>query len=165
VRCFVACFLRPVAAEHLAAALPEIPGCRRVAAANLHVTLHFIGNLDAGAACELQALVETLDGVATIARVLEVTGFPRPDRARTAVATLAVDDRLLAWQQRLAEAWPTGEDRRFRPHVTLGRAKRPTSVAAAPGLEDLEIGLQPPGLYVSETLPEGARYSRFQPSG
>jgi 2'-5' RNA ligase len=61
----------------------------------------------------------------------------------------------------LARHWPTGETRRFDPHVTLARSRSAVRLPALPVVADLAVALGPPAAYVSETLPAGARYRRL----
>jgi 2'-5' RNA ligase len=158
LRCFIACFLCPASAQKLAAAVPDVPGCRRVPAANLHLTLHFVGAVEPGRAEDVVALAAALDGEPSRASVLEIVGLPRRGRPRSVVGVLEVDPVLSRWRDVLLERWPTGERRGFLPHVTLLRSKRRIRVPPMPDLAGEPIDLLPPAAYVSETLPEGAHY-------
>lgn len=125
---------------------------------NYHVTLLFAGQIDDGAARALAALVARLDGAGTIASVTRIGGFPAGRRARILAAELAPDPRVLEWQQALCAGWPAAaEERPFKAHVTLARARQALSLpeSAEPGLS---VRLRPPALFESLTLPEGARY-------
>jgi 2'-5' RNA ligase len=171
LRCFVACFLRPESAAALAALVPEWPGCRRVPAENLHVTLHFVGTLapyrnaigDRNAtgdrsAAGLAAFAGTLGGVPTVASVLDVRRLP-PRQPRALVAVLKVDARLEGWRTALLEAWPTAErDREFLPHVTLMRGRGVADAEDLPDLTGFVVDLSAPLACSSETRPDGARY-------
>jgi 2'-5' RNA ligase len=159
-RCFVACFLGAESAAAVAAQIPELPDCRRVPAPNLHVTLHFIGALEADRAAELAAFTRGLSGTATEASIVDVRRLPLR-RPRLLVAVLDVDPLLEQWRAALLAGWPTAETRRdFLPHVTVVRFSRaPAAAAAALGnLVGNRVDLEPPAVYVSDTRPEGARY-------
>jgi 2'-5' RNA ligase len=160
VRCFIACFLSPDSAAALAAVRPRLSGCRPVPVENLHVTLHFLGSVAPERREEVLALTGILDGRVTEATVLEMAGFPRRRRARTVVARLSADPLLTDWHHALAATWPTEESNRsFDAHITLARSRRGVAVPDAPSLAGLELTLLPPAAYVSETMPEGARYT------
>jgi len=157
-RCFVGCFLDAESAGALARRCPELPTLRRTAPENYHVTLLFAGQVDEAAARALAGLVNRLQGEPTTARVIRIGGFPAGRRARILAADLDPDPRVLAWQQALAAGWPAAaEDRPFKAHVTLARSRR--AVNLPEGTEpELTVGLSPPALFESLTLPEGARY-------
>jgi 2'-5' RNA ligase len=130
---------------------------------NLHVTLRFLGSVTDERRSEVLALAAGLDGVVTTATVAEVTGYPRPERARAVVARLQVDERLHRWHEELVREWPTDEPlRAFDPHITLARARRPITVPRSEALEGLALELQAPAAYLSDTRAEGARYTRLQ---
>lgn len=139
--------------------LPSVAGMRRVPAANLHVTLHFLGSVAEERLAEVRALADFLPSEGLSVRVSGLTGFPKPSRARMLVALLEdPGDRLRGWHGVLAARWPTNETRSFNPHATVARSRRPLELPALPELAGLDLELEPPGAYVSETLPEGARY-------
>ena len=166
MRIFIGCFLTPASAQALTDSLRRlvatVPGMRPVPVANLHVTLHFLGSVPADRVDQVRALGERLPATGISTRVLAVTGFPKPARARVLVARL--DDahgELVRWHEMLAQQWPTGETRRFDPHATLARSRSPVPLPSLPEITDLAVALEPPAAYVSETLPEGARYRRL----
>jgi len=163
VRIFLGCFLTPASAQALTESfrrlVATVPGMRPVPVANLHVTLHFLGSVPADRVDQIRALVEGLPATGISTRVLALTGFPKPARARVLVARLDdPDGQLLHWHGMLARRWPTGETRRFDPHATLARSRSPVRLPVLPEIGDLAVALEPPAAYVSETLPEGARY-------
>jgi len=159
VRCFIACFLKPTSAERLVAVLPALAGVRRVPASNLHVTLKFLGNVANGQRQAVLDLADRLEGKETRARLLELTGFPKTERARAVVARLAVDPVLMAWNEQLSDSWQTEEwNRKFDPHVTLARSRRGVQLSKLEPLPGIEIELCPPAAYLSRTLPGGALY-------
>ena len=129
---------------------------------NLHLTLHFLGSVEPERRDEVLALATGLNGKATKATVCEVTGFPRRRRARVVVARLNADPLLAEWYRLLAARWPTEESARsLDPHITLARSRSPrgVSVPEARSLDGLALELLPPAAYLSETLPEGVRYT------
>ena len=160
MRCFIACFLDDDSAGRLVSGMPRLEGIRQVSGENLHVTLQFLGNV-AEERCEpIRQAVMALGGQPTTTRVLTVTGYPSPVRARTIVARLKPDPKLLGWHDALSDLLkPTAGARKFDPHVTLGRSRAGIRVPELSEFDGVEIGLRTPALYRSETRPEGARYS------
>jgi 2'-5' RNA ligase len=175
LRLFIAVDLPPDLLEDLNTTLapvrarPEVESARWTVPANQHVTLKFLGWVDAG----------VLDGVAgTLASVafshepatISLAGlgaFPSEMRAR--VLWVGLDDPagLLAALARDLEAAlvPLGfeaEPRAFTPHLTLARFKPPASVAGVLSDEprvtapSFEVGHL--ALYRSHLHPKGARY-------
>ena len=118
-------------------------GMRQVVMANLHVTLHFLGSVDASRLDEVRALASRLPPDRLSIPVRELTGFPKPARARVLVARLDdAEEHLLAWQAELAERWPTGETRRFDPHVTVARSRQPVRLPELPAISGLALDLE-----------------------
>jgi 2'-5' RNA ligase len=109
-----------------------------------HVTVAFYGTVSGAATTEL---VERLSRAAGRGTAMSLSidgfgGFPSPSRARVVVATLGGDVALLTRlaQRCVAAGRRTGiemQRRRFRPHLTIGRARGEpvdvSSLLAAPG--------------------------------
>lgn len=176
VRCFVALCLPPGPLEVLSHARDELqqqPWAERVRWVrdeNLHLTLHFLGELPVAELAAVAALLRArASGLAPIAGSLAgVGGLPSPTRARVVVAGIRTRPRFADWVTRLrdglGELGLPREARRFRPHVTLGRVRRPP-------LRGVRVDLPLPAtpfeareivLYRSELLPEGARYTPLE---
>jgi 2'-5' RNA ligase len=136
-------------------------GWRAVPAANLHVTLVFLG---ATAADELSAVGAALREA--LADVAAVELGLRPARRFGGVLALPLADAdggvpapLAAAQGRLAAALDRAEDRPWTPHVTVARPARrgrPPLPAAAP--PPLVLRLDEAVLYASEHAPGGVTY-------
>jgi len=146
--------------------MPVVEGSRPVPEENLHVTLHFIGSVALERTQEVLALARDLTSRQTSATVVEVTGYPTKARARALVVRLSVDPVLEGWRRELVSRWPTDEKvHDFEPHVTLARSRRPIAVESAVpvvgSLVGMDISLCAPAVYVSDTRPEGARYTRL----
>ena len=171
VRCFFALLPPPTHLDALThaqdslGAEPWASAVRWTPAASLHLTLRFLGEVPESALASLRQLA---DACAARAPRLDlsldrVTGFPSPSRARVVVALLRADRGLLALaddlEQAVTDAGHAPERRRFRPHYTLGRVRRPplrARVAAA-----LPAQWAAPGalhLVRSHLDPGGARY-------
>ncbi len=124
---------RPVAAE-LAAMRGAISGARWLDAADYHITLRFIGDVDEPTALDVHSALErirrpaftvTLDGLGAF-------GGAKP---RAIVATAKAAPPLIelqAEQERLMRrvGLPL-ETRKYTPHVTLARLRQATPVAVA----------------------------------
>ena len=166
MRCFLACMLTPDAASRLASRLPEIEGVRRIPPDNLHVTLCFVGNVENDKLEKLLLAAMQLDSSSTTACVEELSGYPSVRRATAIVARLAEHLLLRRWRERFLDNWPDADhDQKFSEHVTLGRSRRGIRVPESAGWSGLQVELMPPDLYVSQTLPTGAVYTRLADQG
>jgi 2'-5' RNA ligase len=134
---------------------------------NLHVTLHFLGELPVERA---PAIVDALHAAAAshspfACSLSRVEAFPSARRARVIVVELSAADALAALARDIGEALtPLGfppERRRFRPHVTLGRVRRPPlrDVVLEASVEGSPFEAQEMVLFRSELRPEGAHYA------
>lgn len=133
-------------------------GGREVAVENLHVTLKFLGSLDAAAR---NCVEQALDGVsaAPFTLVLDRVDYRRRQRmvwlsASRLPETLAVLAEHI--DQRLQGCGVPAENRPYHAHVTLMR-----KAARAPAELDSDPVVWPVAsvvLAASRTLPDGARY-------
>ncbi|MCC6672408.1 MAG: RNA 2',3'-cyclic phosphodiesterase [Planctomycetes bacterium] len=177
LRCFVAVFLpAPVQeglAPILAALVPPRGGGRAVAAARLHVTLRFLGDLDEAWVARVRDALRELPGRHPLRLHLDGLGrFPPRGAPRVVWAGLSGDAAgLVSLAERVEEAM-TGlglapEAKAFVPHVTLLRVKDPR--ARLPDLEPLAARLERApfvlerfGLYRSTLTPEGPVYAAIE---
>jgi 2'-5' RNA ligase len=150
-------------------ARPEVSSARWTTAANQHVTLKFLGWVDAEAVDPVAAAVASVASShepATIT-LAGLGAFPSERRARVLWAGLEDPARLLMSLASGLEAAlvPLGfgtEKRDFRPHLTLARLKPPASLAGvlsevrevAPARFDVDHLV----LYRSHLHPKGASY-------
>jgi RNA 2',3'-cyclic 3'-phosphodiesterase len=142
VRLFVALLPPPEALDELEAAVaplrPGWPDLRWAAAERWHVTLAFLGEV---AEAALANLGERLGRAArrhgaTAMHIGHGGAFPAPRRASVLVAHVLADQQTelaalaasVAAGARRAGAPPPDEGRRYRPHVTLARSRRPADV-------------------------------------
>jgi len=121
------------------------------------VTLRFLGPRPTAEALDVARWLAELEAVQMDCEILRLTGLPRPSGARVLALELESTATLDALQVRLSERFGP-PDRPFRPHVTVARSRRPRRVRTEPLMPGLHVRLQPPRLYRSDTLPEGARY-------
>jgi RNA 2',3'-cyclic 3'-phosphodiesterase len=143
VRCFVAIELPPAASAALVAAGsavrkldPSWAGEKWVAPESLHVTLKFLGEVDAGQVDVLGAALADLARVQAPFEVALRSLRAVPGGRRTSMIWAAVDDpsgscaSLAARIDTSAEQIGVERDvRRFSPHITLVRARHPRSLA------------------------------------
>ena len=144
----------------------ELPGLRRLAAEQLHVTLYFIG--DRAPAADVRAALTELHAP-PLALALKGSG-----RWTGVLWTdVKLDPELSDLQQRvthvLASCGLEPDPRPFRPHVTLGRfpARRPPVgldawLRTQRNLRTPPVHLREFCLYSSELAPAGARYRILQ---
>jgi 2'-5' RNA ligase len=164
IRLFCALRLRPETVERLvgwqADVYADVRGVRPVSAANLHVTLAFLGHRPAS---ELDGILEALRDAAAAAVVprLAVRGY----RETRSVGMLACDDeagRAAALaadlHERLARLGVYEPERRgWLPHVTVARfRKRPRIRPALPGLAP--FAPSDVAAFLSRLRPGGAYY-------
>ena len=154
----------------------ELP-VRWVRPEGIHLTLKFLGDVDAGA---MRRIEEALAGATVTVRPFSISlgnvgGFPSLKRPRVLWVGLAGElDALVELQRRVetemkAVGFPA-EGRGFQPHLTLGRVRQegpPKGGLDASRLEGLET---PPGpeqivervsLMRSDLKPAGAVYTRL----
>ena len=106
---------------------------------NLHLTLKFIGEFEEA---KLPALCNSLRNIPKIgAFTMTLTGLDfLPERGPIRIIAAAIDggEKLLALQRAIEAACETQsvplENRRYRPHITLARARRPLPRSAKPRL-------------------------------
>jgi 2'-5' RNA ligase len=132
----------------------------------LHVTLAFIGEVDAGKAAIARSVVESvpadMGGEAVIGGFLPL---PSPSRARVVALELADEQGVFAG---LFETVMGGleaggvmsrEERPFRPHLTIARLRTPCAVRPRYESEQARFAVQSVCLYQSELRRERAVYT------
>ena len=132
-RCFVAAPLEAsvrAALEHAREpwlARPDLRGLRWTDPAAWHLTLAFLGDVEASAVPDLAAAVREAAGRHDPMRLPAggAGAFPGPARARVAWYGIAdPQSRLADLARELGVALRVGVGDPFRPHVTLARARR-----------------------------------------
>jgi 2'-5' RNA ligase len=136
---------------------------------NLHLTVKFLGEVPETAiatmAAELPLLARAAGPIRTLLR--GVIAFPSSRRAEAIVTDVADADGhlegLFRVFERLAAAHGVpAEERPYRPHVTLARARQPFDARAwlsSPFPEGLEIACPSLALYRSDRLEHGSVYT------
>ncbi len=107
---------------------------RPVAAADLHVTLAFIGGVDAARVARFLELERTLPAIPLSFDALEHWGKPRVLVAAASTVPAALQRAVDELWQRLDRLGIARETRRFHPHVTLARDVRQPRSAAWPAV-------------------------------
>jgi 2'-5' RNA ligase len=183
VRCFIAVELP----EEVKAGLRDIKAKLKAASrapvkwvdpGGIHLTLKFLGGVDAAKIPPITAAVEeAAKGVPSFSLKVEGLGaFPNLRRVQVVwVGVSGEVDKLASLQQRvesnLAELGFAVEKRRFTPHLTLARVRDQASPAEREGLGQLITGTKFEGshsfpvtelsLMRSQLTREGALYSRL----
>lgn len=176
IRAFIAVTLDSKVIEQIAAASnqlrPEITAVRWVTPANFHLTLKFLGSIDDAAiepiGATLREQLRLFPRFTINAKGLGV--FPGPKRPRVLWVGLT-GDRLVSLAARVDSALrPLGfkpEDRKFTPHLTIGRWRDADRAPKSLGRQ-LEIwqardfgtsNVESVKLIQSVLKPEGASYN------
>lgn len=182
-RLFIAAPLPPAVRDHLGQLTDDLSArdlpVRWTATAALHLTFHFVGEVPPERA-ELIRLAFanfTLPVGPIRLRTAELGSFPNPKRPRVIwIGLRGATDRLSDVHQRTGDLLTRldvdHDDRGFRPHVTLGRAREGVdalfgfqlaSAMKSPSVEELiahpvEFSIGEVHLYRSHLERSGARY-------
>ena len=125
IRLFVALALPEDVRRRLELLHGGIPGARWQSAAQMHLTLRFIGEVDGPAFREIMDALADIEAEAFTLTLEGVGHFPPRGRARILWAGVAPNPALMRLQER-TEATITGlghapDGRNYAPHVTLAR--------------------------------------------
>ena len=108
---------------------PDLPNIRWVRSHNLHLTLHFFGNIseeNLENAAKIMVSVGSLFAPFSLT-LTEIGATPSADRARVLwieVQSIILRELYDALQIRFQAAGFPLEKRPFRPHITIGRSRR-----------------------------------------
>jgi 2'-5' RNA ligase len=179
IRSFVAIELPPIVRRQIGRLQEELQrrGVRGrwVKPCNIHLTLHFFGDVTAA---QIEPIRSAMAGAAAQCQPLRLVArglgvFPGIRKARVVWTGLDGDlEALSALHQRLAASFEKigfpRERRRFKPHLTLGRFKKPPAAAAlAEAIESAGGFSSPPfpasrvTLFESRLTPAGAVYGKI----
>ncbi len=128
LRLFTAIQLPPTVEQSIDAICHGLDGARWTPSHQRHITLHFLGNVEA---CHLKLLIETLATVNLPPFFITLNGlgqFRYGKKARLLWIKIEENRALSELHQRLGEAlrlagFPS-EQRKFYPHVTVARLKQ-----------------------------------------
>lgn len=152
----------------------SVHGVRWVPPERYHITLRFLGDIPSRSVADLASAARSLERESPFRATLgDVGTFPRRGSVRVywvAVRSPAFQRlRELLDAALLTHGFPAGK-RRFRPHLTLGRARRPGSTPpprregarlACPDADSLSFGVRAIDLVRSELFPTGPRYANI----
>jgi 2'-5' RNA ligase len=182
VRLFVALEIPTAVRGNLAALIEELRAAdaaatknkaRWVRPENLHVTLKFIGNVDAGKLEAIRAVLGEVGSGGDVELCFRGVGFfPNEKRPRVLWAGIAASPNLAPLaagiDARLEKLGIARETREYAPHLTLARFDPPGISeelrAAAQENAAREFGTVRAGefhLFESKTRPTGAEYTRL----
>jgi len=170
VRLFVAAIPPPALAQRLAKAAAALapPELRAAPAENLHVTIHFLGEVDPDAVPALEAaLADACAGGEPTVLTLDAIGPGPPRRPRmlwaTATPTLAYAEIVEAVSAASTPYAPNARGARpGTPHLTLARLRGRADLRRWPGaqpLEDASFPVTELALVRSELGPGGPTYT------
>ena len=139
-RCFVAVPIGDPLRDALAAATSawaarmEALDLRWTDPAGWHVTLAFLGDVDAARVPEIAVRLPALVGPHPSIELVPdaLVPWPREDEARMAWCRFRSDSGLAELHNRVAAELGVTERRRFRPHVTLARVRGGRTAPLAP---------------------------------
>jgi RNA 2',3'-cyclic 3'-phosphodiesterase len=176
MRLFIAIELPEDAKEHLLAvrdaAKPHVGGAALTRAANLHLTLKFLGEVEPRRAESLVESLEKVKGPAGIElSAVEIECFPSRGSVRIVASALGGQVEALAAvhaaiEQRCRFLGFERETRAYRPHVTLARARPALPPATRERLSLATEDLFPGPAFVAEEFvlvrstlrPQGSEY-------
>jgi len=141
--------------------LPEKSG-RRVSAANLHITLVFLGNIDEQQCRDVQQAASEISSRSFSLKLDKAGKWPRSKVIWLAATT--IPDELTSLVAELNESASNCgikvKSRPYSPHATLARKAR--GPAPPLDIEPFEWKINGFALVQSETLPQGVQYTVIQ---
>lgn len=127
MRLFVGIPLPDDVRQHLAGICAGLPGARWVSPENLHVTLRFIGEIEAGEAEDVDAELAAIRAPGFEARIAGVGFFDRGRRVHAVWAGVEAGPALAHLHGKVESAVVRAgfepERRKFKPHITLARLR------------------------------------------
>ncbi|MBN9049079.1 MAG: RNA 2',3'-cyclic phosphodiesterase [Rhizobiales bacterium] len=133
-RLFTGLAILPDVTQHLSLMRGGLHGARWIDPENYHVTLRFIGDIEAPVAREIAATLAQVDRASFTLRITGLASFGGR-KPRALIATVEPEAALLELQaehERLMRRLGLpAEGRKFTPHVTLARLRDTSSLAVA----------------------------------
>lgn len=130
-RYFLALPLPDSVRDHLANARPpQFPGVKLVRPDQMHVTLHFLGELERDQIKLINRAMQLIDSARFDISISGFGSFPEKGLPRVIWAGIEECSQLSALQHRLGECLNQAinfqpENRLYNPHITLARVKPP----------------------------------------
>ena len=129
LRLFVAIPLPDGIVARLRIMCSGIAGAHWVEATNMHITLRFIGEVDEATAADIDPVLAQIEADAFSLELAELGTFGQGSRARSLWVGVTPSAFLTRLQSKIETALVRfglpPEGRKFTPHVTLARLKRP----------------------------------------
>lgn len=131
----------------------------------LHVTLKFLGDVEEAKVQDISTLLEFLVKEYSPFKInlLEFGGFPNLNNPRVLYVGLSQNKELSRFNGQLDDALSKigfkKENRRFIPHITIGRVKKRISIKEAPGISTTPFEITQVGIIKSELTSEGSAYT------
>jgi len=129
MRLFVAIDMPVALCDELSALQSGVPGARWLDSGQLHLTLRFVGDVDPPGFDELAHALAELEAPAFEMALKGVGHFPPRGKPRVLWAGVDAPPALLDLQARVeravVRAGLPADERRYTPHVTLARFRRP----------------------------------------
>ena len=172
MRLFVGLDLPGEIKEILFPLLKDLPAGKPSTPLQLHLTLFFIGEVPEN---RLKEILEALNAIQSQAMELNLIGvgcFPTPRRPRIIWAGLTAPNKLLELKTKVDRAlenlgFPV-EKRKFHPHITLARIKKPHPkgvteyLARHSAFQSRPFLLREFQLYQSQLTPKGSVYTKIK---
>ena len=129
IRLFVELAVPETLQTRLTSLCGGVPGARWVKPENRHLTLRFIGDVEEGIAEDVDAALATVTAPAFSYDISGVGQFGKGFKTRALWARVTPNDALRHLQAKIEAAVVNAglppEQRKFTPHITLGRLKNP----------------------------------------
>lgn len=171
LRLFVALDLPGEIRDRLVMLQAGVPGARWVKPENLHVTLRFIGEVEDPVAQDLDAALVRVAAPEFALQLDGVGHFGSERKPQVLWAGVARSEPLQFLRDKVDRAVVAAglspDERKFRPHVTLGKLKEAPAERVARWLSGNALFLAGPiamhgfGLYRSHLYSEGAIYEEL----
>ena len=168
MRMFIALDLPEDIRQQLADLQRGLREARWVTPNNLHLTLQFLGDIDGGLAGDIDTALTQLRHEAFSLSLEGIGTFGEGRQLRTLWTGVTPSEPLMRLQAKVVRAIESAgfqpETRRFKPHVTLARFKRPSGngltdyLGSFGGFKSEPFPVQEVLLYSSHLAREGAIY-------
>ena len=143
----------------------DIDGVRWEKPEKLHLTLKFLGNVEDEQARRMSAALEQLAETYSpfVLNISEFGGFPRLKNPRVLYVGLSENENLSTFHSELdltlSKFGFEKEERKFTPHITIGRVKQKISVKQAPDITKTAFEITQIGIIKSELRSSGSIYT------
>lgn len=148
IRLFVALDLPEEIKKTLRHSCPDLPGGRWVPDTQIHLTIRFIGGVDNNLFHGIHEKLNTIRAKPITMALNEFGFFPSRKRARVLWVGIEKNTSLTELHTRVESALTSlglePENRKFVPHITLARFKKPPSFSGSSQFTDSESLLSTP---------------------